>query len=123
VPRRELHLCAYSRAREGVYAARTGEDLLTLMRQEECPMGLERRYQQCCPCAQVRKVGENVVAKDEKRSICATLCLFPELPNGRTIRNAEAFAGWVRREAGRAPETSDEVETPDLFASRGATDP
>jgi hypothetical protein len=93
----ELNLCVSSRARGGAYRDAEGWTMCETVRLEVCPLGLARKHHSRCPCAQVRQVGENKT-EDGVRSVCATVCLYPGLPNGDQVRNAERLAAWVRRQ-------------------------
>jgi hypothetical protein len=92
-----MNLCVYSRARGGVYTDLEGAPLTETFKLEACPLALGRKYHHDCPCARVRKVGENWVS-GSVLSVCATSCTFPYVAGGEVIRSRSEFAAWVRRQ-------------------------
>jgi hypothetical protein len=92
-----MNLCAYSRARGGVYMDVEGRPMTETFKLPGCPLGLGRKFHDDCPCARLRKVGEQRV-NGPVLGIYATSCTFPFLPMGEVILARSGFASWVRRQ-------------------------
>jgi hypothetical protein len=67
-------------------------------RHQACPLRLGRAEAKGCPCKTWEKVGE-VQQKGQWQPIRVRARLSPETWNGDTIRNPEAFSGYLRRKS------------------------
>jgi hypothetical protein len=100
-----IPLCILSQAEGGGYVDRRGLwDGKSFRHQPECPLGFSAAEARAvrCPCKAYEGAGEVCNQRERIVGVRVLACRFPETWDGDTIRNPQAFAAWLRRQAGLA---------------------